>query len=199
MGWSIDGARLRRTRRLKIVEESGPVEDVEWDEREREEKSRHGVDLTDAVNLPCTGRHAAELPHAFVAASTGRRTSTQAVGDPRPHAATAPSAPPRLGGGAERRRTGVVETSAAHHSRQGRRRRLRFAVDVLRRRQRTLNRFARGATVARLCRTLFNLLQAVVQSSVAVVKYKYASESMRDSKLLGRWGMKNSQLRTRQS
>jgi len=36
---------------LEVVEESGPVEDVERDEREREQEPGDGVDLADAVGL----------------------------------------------------------------------------------------------------------------------------------------------------
>jgi len=141
---------------LEVVEESGPVENVECDEREREQKSRDGVDLADTVHL--AGDTGQRL-HAIVAASPGGRPDMQALGHRGPDAAAALSASPQLRRTARRRRRDGIGLSAALGG-SGQHRRLRLSVDILRRRQSALNRFVSGATVARLCRALFDFLHA---------------------------------------
>jgi len=147
--------------RLEVVEESSPVEDVEWDEREREQESRDSVDLADAVHL---SGGAWQRFHAVVAALTAGRSRPDTLGQGRPDAVTALPVPTLRRTG-RRRRTGVVLT-AAHGGRDAHQRALRLAVDILRRCECALDWFARGATVARRCRTLFYFLQCSLHAEL---------------------------------
>ena len=146
------GTRCRGSTRLEVVDESSPVKNVQRDEGEREQKSGDGVDLTDTVHL--TGS-ACQLFHALVATSTHGRSRMQTLVQSRPDAAAALSASPQLRRTRRRRRADIVLTAAL-----GGQRRLRLPVDVLRRRQCALDRFASGATIARRCGALFDFLHA---------------------------------------
>ena len=143
--------------RLEVVEESCPVENVEWDEGEREQESRDGVDLADTVHL--AGNTCQRL-HAIVAASPSGRPGTQTLGHRRPDTAAALTASPQPRRTAGRRRRHGIRLSAALGG-SGQHRRLRLSVDILRRSQSALNRFVSGATVAWLCRALFDFLQCI--------------------------------------
>ena len=151
---------------LEVIEESSPVEDVECDEGEREEKSGEGVDLTDAVHVTSRAR---QRLHAVVTASTCGWSGTHTFRQGRPHVAAALPASPQLRPIRRRRQTGIVLTAAPGGSRY---RRLRLPVDVLRRCQCTLDWIARGATVPRLCAALLDFLRAFYAQN-----WKYCSNA----------------------
>ena len=121
--------------RLEVIEKASPIEDVECDERERKQKSGEGVDLADAVHV--TSRSSARHRLHAVVAATSCGWALKTLGQRGPDVPAALPAPSQLRRVRRRRgQTTVVLAPAPDGCRQ---RRLRLAVNVLRRRQRTLD------------------------------------------------------------